>query len=333
MTATITSDTKLSELSDELFHHGVKGMRWGVRRYQNLDGSLTRAGKQRVKNRRSGKKVEDYIKSGKIKTKDLEHYTVGELTTMTTAKGEKYVSGLMHGHDFDWQEMVNSSDYGLTPPAEIARKNYEKYGHYGKYQFSEDDSIYERSIRHGKIDDYSMRKCNPEYGNRGTTQNCAKCSATLELAGRGMNFMAGRQSYPSSVDAEAHWFKGAKRLHMDTDITEDAIKSFGKKTSGTLSIQYPDSIGGGHAMHWTVDDNGSFEIQDGQNGKRFSSLSSMMKEYGADSTKGLDVFRLDNCEPNWDNLAADSVVRDPDGARASYNKVKNKFSERVVDTW
>ena len=33
--------------SDELCHHGIKGQRWGVRRYQNEDGSLTSAGKQR----------------------------------------------------------------------------------------------------------------------------------------------------------------------------------------------------------------------------------------------------------------------------------------------
>lgn len=30
-----------------LIHFGIKGMRWGVRRYQNKDGSLTPAGKKR----------------------------------------------------------------------------------------------------------------------------------------------------------------------------------------------------------------------------------------------------------------------------------------------
>ena len=33
--------------NDELTHWGIKGMRWGIRRYQNDDGSLTAAGKKR----------------------------------------------------------------------------------------------------------------------------------------------------------------------------------------------------------------------------------------------------------------------------------------------
>lgn len=37
---------------DYLAHHGVLGMKWGIRRYRNKDGSLTDAGKKRYEKRK-----------------------------------------------------------------------------------------------------------------------------------------------------------------------------------------------------------------------------------------------------------------------------------------
>lgn len=44
-------------MNNELYHHGIKGQKWGVRRYQFADGSYTPAGIKRYQN---GKNVTGY---------------------------------------------------------------------------------------------------------------------------------------------------------------------------------------------------------------------------------------------------------------------------------
>lgn len=43
--------------NEELYHHGVKGQKWGFRRYQNKDGSLTKAGKRKYGTKTNFNKV------------------------------------------------------------------------------------------------------------------------------------------------------------------------------------------------------------------------------------------------------------------------------------
>lgn len=58
--------------SDELRHWGIKGQKWGVRRYQNADGSLTTAGKKRYAKLESEMKQLKPKKSTKERKAEVE---------------------------------------------------------------------------------------------------------------------------------------------------------------------------------------------------------------------------------------------------------------------
>lgn len=51
--------------SADIYHHGVKGQKWGVRRWQNEDGSLTEAGREHygLKGTKYKQNIEKSIKS------------------------------------------------------------------------------------------------------------------------------------------------------------------------------------------------------------------------------------------------------------------------------
>lgn len=61
--------------SEELYHYGIKGQRRGVRRFQNIDGSLTYAGKQRYLTPGNGAYVHNNPEVGD-KPVHMNHHTI-----------------------------------------------------------------------------------------------------------------------------------------------------------------------------------------------------------------------------------------------------------------
>jgi hypothetical protein len=65
---------------DELCHHGILGMKWGVRRYQNKDGSLTSAGKKRYD---QNDWSDDAKEASRLKKKSVSQMSNAELRKLT----------------------------------------------------------------------------------------------------------------------------------------------------------------------------------------------------------------------------------------------------------
>lgn len=79
---------------DELYHHGIKGQKWGVRRYQNADGSLTAAGKVRYG---YGGRLENRIEQDYKKNSGTMSKTDSAEITMRKAQREKAVQNAVTG--------------------------------------------------------------------------------------------------------------------------------------------------------------------------------------------------------------------------------------------
>lgn len=61
--------------NNELIHYGVKGQKWGVRRYQNKDGGLTEAGKKRYSRENKARKIDSKKNAVKNYSKAYDDWT------------------------------------------------------------------------------------------------------------------------------------------------------------------------------------------------------------------------------------------------------------------
>ena len=117
---------------DYICHHGVKGQKWGVRRYQNSDGTLTAAGKKRaqkqaikstLKGYRTSRKTDpktDFLKLNRANSAAREYYRAERTNSFKYYKHRKRnldmkVSGLS-------KDQIENGRYRVSRARNIKRK-------------------------------------------------------------------------------------------------------------------------------------------------------------------------------------------------------------------
>ena len=126
---------------EELYHHVIQGQKWGIRRYQNADGSLTPAGmrhRQKVIDRQNKKFLNRYgDKISKQTQKKVESqmkaYAKNELGTSvrklrTNGKDSKYY---INAYNKQLAKLMNQEVGELKAPSGYVIKFIAKRGEYG----------------------------------------------------------------------------------------------------------------------------------------------------------------------------------------------------------
>ena len=240
-----------------LMHHGILGMRWGVRRFQNKDGSLTAEGRSRLGYKE--RKIEKYKSKG-MSQEEAE------------AKYDRRKKAIMIGAGVAGGILAAYGGYRLYQRAKMAKSEIDEASGLIKKvkEMTPEEDL--KAINEG-------RRYNP-FSNVGEySNNCMLCTTAYDLRRRGFDVKAGESLHGRVILSVQDVYKD--KVDWKDLGSANALKAFGDSmpegSRGNLIVKHA-LLGSNHSVAWEKTKDGII-IRDGQINVS-SSFGDYLNKYG-----------------------------------------------------